>query len=84
MKNLRVEEARYVSRERRGRQAVAPIVVDENCSWSGSSSEAGCKGKESNGWCSCAVDEDGTSRRVRGRWVWVRGLDEIVSCIAPV
>ena len=51
MKDLRVEEARHVSRERRGRQAVAPIVVDKDCSWSGSSSEAGGKGKESNGRC---------------------------------
>lgn len=84
MKNLRVEEARHMSRERRGRQAVTPIVVDEDCSWSGSSSEAGCKGKHSNGWCTCAVDEDDASRRVRGRWVRMRGLDEIISCDAPV
>ena len=45
MKNLRVEETGHVSGERRGRQAMAPIVIDEDCSWSRSSSEAGCKGK---------------------------------------
>jgi hypothetical protein len=73
-----------VSRERRGRQAMAPIVVNEDCSWSGRGSEEGCKWKESNGWCAYTVDEDDASRRVRGRWIWMRGLDEIVSCDAPV
>ena len=84
MKNLRVEEARHVSRERRGRKAVTPKVVDEDCIWAGSSSEAGCKGKESNSRCAYAVDEDDASRSARGRWVWMRGLNEIVSCDAPV
>ena len=73
-----------MSSEWRGRKAVAPKVVDEDCSWNGSSSEAGCEGEESNGRRAYAVDEDDASRRVRGRWVWMRGPNEIISCDAPV
>lgn len=65
LQNLRVEETGNVSRERSGGQAVAPIVVNQDCGGGRGGSEAGCKRKESNSRCTCTMDENDVSRRFR-------------------
>ncbi len=63
---------------------MAPIVINEDGSGSGGSSQAGCKWKKSNGWRAGAVDEDDMTRGFRSRGIWVRWLDEVVGCSAPI